>query len=348
MTPEPNKVVAFGEIMMRLCPLGFERLVQAKSFDVTYAGGEANVAVSLANFGIPSDFVSRLPSNELGDACLNSLRKQGVRTDKIIRSGDRLGIYFLETGAMQRASKVIYDRAGSSIATIEPAMFNWNHILADASWFHITGITPAISKGCADESVAAVRTAKQMNVTVSVDLNYRAKLWKWGKTPGEVMADVVKSADIVIGNEEDVDKVFGIKAPGVDVVTGKVEPQSYRYVAEKLREQFPNLSKVAITIRGSISASYNTWSGVLLDGDSFYTAPTYDITHIVDRVGSGDAFAAGLIFGFLKYGENAQKALNFATAAGCLKHSIPGDANLVSVPEVEALMAGIASGRVTR
>ena len=342
-----NKVVAFGEIMMRLNPPGFQRLAQARTFEVTFGGGEANVAVSLASFGIPVDYVTRLPNNDLGDACLNYIRQFDVGTSKIIRGGDRLGIYFQETGAVQRGSKVVYDRSGSSIASIEPGMINWRAVLSDASWLHITGITPAISKACADSSLEAVKAAKDIGLTVSLDLNYRAKLWKWGKTAREVMGDLAKFSDIIIGNEEDAEKVFGIKAPGVDVTAGKVLPENYRIVAEKLKEQFRNIQKVAITVRGSISASHNTWSGVMLEDTGFYIAPVYDITHIVDRVGGGDAFAAGLIYGLIKYND-PQKALNFATAAGCLKHTIMGDQNLVNVSEVETIMSGVVSGRVAR
>jgi 2-dehydro-3-deoxygluconokinase len=343
-----KKVVTFGEIMMRLSPPGFLRFVQARSFDVTFGGGEANVAVSLANYGIPVDYVTRLPKNDLGDACLNFIRQFGVGTDKIVRGGDRLGIYFLEAGAVQRGSKVIYDRAGSAIATIKPGMIDWEKVFHDAHWFHWTGITPAISQGAAEVCLEAVKKAKEMELTVSCDLNYRKNLWNWGKTAGEVMSELVKYADIAIGNEEDAEKVFGIKAPGVDVIAGKVKAEKYRFVCEKLMEKFPNLQKVAITLRGSISASHNTWSGVLYDGETFYTAPIYEITHIVDRIGAGDAFAAGLIYGLLTYGNDLQKALNFAVAASCLKHTIPGDFNIVKVEEVENLMAGVASGRVSR
>jgi 2-dehydro-3-deoxygluconokinase len=343
-----NRIVAFGEIMMRLNPPGNQRIVHARSFDVTYAGGEANVAVSLANYGVPVDFVTRLPSNELGDACLTCLRQYGVGTAHVARGGDRLGIYFLETGATQRPSKVVYDRTGSAIATAEPSTFDWKRILTGASWFHVTGITPAISENCANATLEAVQTAQKLGVTVSVDLNYRSKLWKWGKSAGEVMADIVKSANVVVANEEDADKVFGIKAPSADVTSGKIVPSDYRAVAGKLHERFPNLTKVAITLRGSISASHNTWSAILLDQNSYYASQLFDIIPIVDRVGAGDAFSAGLIYGTLTYGEDTQKLLDFATAAGCLKHSIPGDANLVSVAEVETLMKGVASGRVQR
>ncbi|MGO9645771.1 MAG: PfkB family carbohydrate kinase [Candidatus Bathyarchaeia archaeon] len=231
-----KKVITYGEIMMRLSTPGFQRIQQARSFDVTYAGGEANVAISLANFGIPVEFVTRLPNNEVGDACINFLRQFGVGTTRIIRGGERLGIYFLETGASQRGSKVIYDRSGSSIATIETSMLDWKNVLADASWLHLSGITPAISKSCADSSIEAVRTARSMKVKVSVDLNYRSKLWKWGKSAQEVMTEIVKSADVAVGNEEDAEKVFGIQAPGVDVTAGKVDPLKYKVVAEKLKE----------------------------------------------------------------------------------------------------------------
>jgi len=343
-----NRVVTFGEIMMRLSPPGYQRFAQARSFDLTFGGGEANVAVTLANFGVSVDFVTRLPENELGDACINYLRQLGVGTTKIVRGGERLGIYFLENGADQRGSKVVYDRSGSSIATVEAGMIDWKTVFNGASWFHVTGITPAISKGCADAALEAARTAEKMGLTVSLDLNYRAKLWKWGKPAREVMTDLVKCADIAVGNEEDAEKVFGIEAPSVDVLAGKVDPHAYRTVAEELKAQFPNLGKIAITVRGSISASHNTWSGVLHDGKTFYTAPVYDIAHIVDRVGGGDAFAGGLIYGLLKYGDDVQKALDFAAAAGCLKHTIPGDMNMVTVSEVEGIMSGVVSGRVSR
>jgi len=343
-----RKVVAFGEIMMRLTPHGFLRFVQARTFDVIYGGGEANVAISLANYGIPVDYITRLPDNDIGDACLNYIRQFGVGVEKVVRGGDRLGIYFMEMGAVQRGSKVIYDRANSSIATIAPGMVTWHNVFSDACWLHWTGITPAISKGAADTVLEAVKKAKEMELTVSSDLNYRAQLWKWGKTAGEVMGELLKYSDLTICNEEDAEKVFGIKAPGVDVISGKVDSEKYREVAERLMEKFPSLKKVAITLRGSISASHNTWSAVLHDGKNFYTAPTYDITHIVDRVGGGDAFAAGLIYGLLKFGDDPQKVLNFAVAASCLKHTIFGDSNIVSASEVEKIAGGIVSGRISR
>ncbi len=343
-----KKIVTFGEIMMRLAPPGFLRFGQARSFDVIYGGGEANVAVSLANFGVPVNYVTRLPNNDLGEACIQFVQQYGVGTDHIVRGGERLGIYFLETGAAQRGSKVVYDRANSSIATIKRGMIDWRAVFADADWFHWTGITPAISEGAADVCLEAVQVAKDMGLTVSCDLNFRAKLWKWGKKAGEVMPELVRYSDIAIGNEEDADKVFGIKAPDADVSSGKVEAEGYKHVCAALAERFPNLSAIAITLRGSLSASHNTWSGVLCRKGAFYSAPVYDIVHIVDRVGGGDSFGAGLIYGLRAYGDDAQKALDFAVAASCLKHSILGDFNLVSVDEVEKLMGGDASGRVAR
>jgi len=342
------KVVTFGEIMLRLAPPGFQRFMQARSFDVLYGGGEANVAVSLANYGESAEFVTRLPKNELGEACLASLRSVGVHTDYVVRGGDRLGIYFLEAGAAQRGSKVIYDRAVSSFATIQPGTVNWPVVFEGADWFHWTGITPAVSQGAAEACREAIRIAKQLGLTVSCDLNYRAKLWKWGKSAGEVMGELVAACDVAIGNEEDADKVFGIKAPEADVTAGKVEAEHYRTVCDELVKRFPNLKTVAITLRGSLSASHNTWSGVLLDHGQFFTAPTYDIVPIVDRVGGGDAFMGGLIYGLRKFAGDPGRALKFAVAASCLKHSILGDFNAVSVGEVEQVMAGDASGRVAR
>lgn len=342
-----KKIVTFGEIMLRLAPLGFQRFTQARMLEATCGGGEANVAVSLANFGESVEFVTRLPQNDLGDACLSTLRGLGVSTTHVQRGGDRIGIYFLETGAAQRASKVIYDRAGSSFATIQPGTFDWKEILSGADWFHWTGITPAVSAEAAAVCKEAIAAARSLGVKVSCDLNYRAKLWKWGKPTGEVMADLVGMCDVALGNEEDAEKVFGISAPAINVTAGKVEAARYLSVCEQLKKRFPSLKTIGITLRGSISASHNTWSGVLWQDGKFYTAPTYDILPIVDRVGGGDAFMGGLIYGLRKY-EDPQQGLNFAAAAACLKHSIPGDFNAVSVTEVETLMKGDASGRVLR
>ncbi len=343
-----HQVITFGEIMMRLAPPGFLRFTQAHSFDLTFGGGEANVAVSLANYGIPAAFVTRLPKNDLGTACIQYLRQYGVGVDKIVRGGDRLGIYFLEAGSMQRASNVIYDRANSAIATIEPGMIDWPAVFAGATWFHWTGITPAISASTAAVCLEAARTARDMGLTVSCDLNYRKKLWNWGRTATDVMSELVQVCDVAIGNEEDADKVFGIRAPETDVVSGQISAVRYQSVCDQLHARFPSLKTIAITLRGSISASHNTWSGVLWDQGAFYTGLNFDITHIVDRVGGGDSFVGGLIYGLLTYGDDKQKALNFALAASCLKHSILGDFNLVTVAEVEKLMSGDASGRVSR
>ncbi|MEN6479150.1 MAG: sugar kinase [Anaerolineales bacterium] len=343
-----DRVVTFGEIMMRLSPPGMQRLVQARSFDVVYGGGEANVAVSLANYGVPVEFVTRLPNNEVGQACLRFIREAGVGTDKIIFGGERLGIYFLEMGAVTRGSLVLYDRANSALATIEPGMIDWDAAFAGATWFHWTGITPAISAGAAAVCLEAVQAARRLGLTVSCDLNYRNKLWKWGKKAGEVMSELVALCDVAIGNEEDAAQVFGIHAPDTDVTSGAISAEPYRVVCEQLNARFPSLQTIAITLRGSISASHNTWSGILWDRGQVYVAPTYDITHIVDRVGAGDAFMGGLIYGLLHYGADRQSALDFAVAASCLKHTIFGDVNQVTAAEVEKLMRGDASGRVSR
>jgi 2-dehydro-3-deoxygluconokinase len=343
-----TRVVTFGEIMLRLSPPENMRFSQARSFDVIYGGGESNVAVSLSHFGLETDYVTRLPSNDIGDACENYLRQFGVGTRKIVRGGDRLGIYFLEHGAVHRSSKVVYDRAGSALATIQPGMIDWDTAFNDATWFHWTGITPAISEGGAATCLEGVRAAKKKGLTVSCDLNYRAKLWKWGKGPGDVMQDLVALSDIAIGNEEDAAKVFGIHAPDTDVTAGVLKAEKYQQVCQGLSNRFPNLHTIAITLRGSLSASHNTWSGVLWhDGEMFF-GPTYDITHVVDRVGGGDSFVAGLIYGLNVYQSDHQRALHFAIAASALKHTIFGDFNLVSVAEVEKIVVGDVSGRVSR
>lgn len=342
------KIVTFGEIMMRLSPPGFRRFRQAQSFDVVYGGGEANVAVSLADFGETAEFVTRLPQNDLGEACLATLRARGVLTDHVARGGDRLGIYFLEHGAAQRGSQVIYDRAGSAFAAIQPGMIDWPAVFAGADWFHWTGITPAVSQGAAETCREAVAAAKRLGLTVSCDLNYRAKLWKWGRKAGEVMAELVSPCDTAVGNEEDAEKVFGIRAPESDVTAGRVEAKKYWSVCEALAERFPNLKAIAVTLRGSLSASRNTWSGILWTKNGFHLAPVYDILPVVDRVGAGDAFNAGLIHGLRAWPKDPEKALRFAAAASCLKHSIPGDINAVTSAEVERLMEGDASGRVSR
>lgn len=342
-----KSIVTFGEIMLRLSPPGFQRFIQARSFDVIYGGGEANVAAALATFGMPVEYVTRLPANDIGDACLGYLQQYGIGTRHVLRGGERLGIYFLEAGAAQRGSKVIYDRAGSALATIEPGMIDWQSVFSEADWFHWTGITPAVSDGAARVCREAARMAREMGLTVSCDLNYRSKLWKWGKSAKEIMPELLSLCDAAVGNEEDADKVFGIQAPEADVLDGSVEAEAYIHVCEELVERFPNLRTVAITLRGSLSASHNTWSAILWQQGQTFTAPRYDIVPIVDRVGGGDSFCAGLIYGLRVY-DGAQQALNFAVAASCLKHTIPGDFNLVSVAEVERLMGGDASGRVSR
>lgn len=346
-TQGPSRVVTFGEVMLRLAAPDGTRLVSAGSLEATYGGGEANVAASLAGFGLPARFVTRVPRNDLGDGVIRFLRGLGVDTSGIARDAGRLGTYFLEPGAAQRPSRVIYDRAGSCIALADAAAYDWPALLDGAAWFHTTGITPAISQAAAEATLAAVRAARAAGATVSVDLNYRAKLWGWGARAGDVMAGIVAEADVLIGNEEDADKVFGIHAPGSSVVDGTVEAAGYAAVAAQLAERFPRLRTIAFTQRGSISASENTWSGVLWTPDAFHVARSYRIAPIVDRVGAGDAFAAGLIYALLD-GRPAAAALEYAVAASCLKHSIRGDINTVSVAEVDALAGGSGSGRVER
>ena len=345
-----KKVVTFGEIMLRLAPPGFLRFSQTNAFDVVYGGGEANVAVSLANYGVAVDFVTRLPDNDIGHCALMEMRKRGVGTDKIIFGGDRLGIYFLETGAVSRGSKVVYDRAHSAMAEIEKGMVDWQAVFKGVQWFHWTGITPAISQGAADACLEAVKVASEMGLTVSTDLNYRAKLWKYEGDREAIMSELTSYCDIILGNEEDAEKHFGIKPEGLDITTQgeQVKAEAFLSVCEQMIARFPRARKVITTLRGSLSASHNTWAGVLYDGTQLFTSPEYQITHIVDRVGGGDSFMGGLIYGLLTYPGDDQKALNFAVAASCLKHTIKGDANLVTVQEVEKLMGGDASGRVAR
>jgi 2-dehydro-3-deoxygluconokinase len=339
-----KKIVSFGEIMLRLAPEGYYRFVQARSFGALYGGGEANVAISLANFGLDSVYVTKLPGHEIGQAALNTLRQFGVDTSKIVRGGGRVGIYFLEKGASQRPSKVIYDRAGSSIAAAAAGDFDWDRIFDGASWFHITGITPALGDNLAEISLAAVQAARAGGLTVSCDLNYRKNLWSREKA-AEVMGRLVKFVDVCIANEEDAADVFGIKAGDTDVNSGKISSEGYQGVARTLAERF-GFKKVAITLRESISANDNNWGAMLYDGGEYYFSKRYPI-HIVDRVGGGDSFAAGLIFGFVQ-GLPPGETLEFAAAASCLKHSVEGDYNLVSVEEVQKLAGGDASGRVQR
>lgn len=338
--------MTFGEIMLRLNPPSFQRFVQANSFDVSYGGAEASVAISVANFGISSAFVTSLPKNEVGQAAVNYVRRFGVDTSYIVRDGDRIGIYFLEVGANQRPSKVIYDRAHSSIAEVKAGTISWSKIFEDSEWFHFTGITPAISQSAADMCLEAVEEAKKRGLTISCDMNYRAKLWKYGKTANEVMSRLFGFVDIAIGNEEDCEQVFGIKGADVEVAK-EVSAEKYLKVASQLKEQFNNLKKICITLRGSISASHNTWTAVLYDGKQLFTTTKYDITHIVDRLGGGDAFAGGLIYS-LASGKDDQEALDFAVAASALKHSIFFDPNLVTIDEVKNLIKKGGAGRVQR
>ncbi len=342
------RVVTFGEIMLRLSPPDHQRFTQAASFDVVYGGGESNVAVSLAHFGVPIEFLTLLPPNDLGEACLQFLRRFGVGVRHILRRGERLGIYFLEHGAIHRPSQVVYDRAGSAFSTVEPGMIDWHAALKDASWFHWTGITPATASGPAAVCLEGVRAAKEHGLTVSCDLNYRANLWKWGRAAGEVMEEIVARCDVAIGNEEDAAKVFGIHPPATDVTSGTLDAGRYRGVCERLAAKFPGLHTIAVTLRGSRSASHNTWSGVLWKDGEFFRGADYDIEPIVDRVGAGDSFVAGLIYALKAYPGDGQRALEFAVAASALKHTILGDFNLVSVGEVERLMGGDRSGRVRR
>lgn len=343
-----KKTVTFGEIMLRLATPGYERFGQSNTLNATYGGGEANVAVSLANYGIPVSFVTRMPKNDIAKACTNELRGLGVDINDIIYGGDRLGIYFLETGAVSRASKVIYDRAHSSISEIEVGMIDWKKVFEGAQWFHWTGITPAISQGAADVCLEALKVAKEMGITISCDLNYRKNLWKYGKRADEVMPALVEYCDVILGNEEDAEKALLIKPEGVSVTDGKVNADAYLSVSKQIMARFPKSKKVITTLRSSINANHNNWAGVLYDGQTLYKSPEYQITHIVDRVGGGDSFMGGLIYGLQTYVGDDQKALNFAVAASCLKHTIYGDYNRVSVEEVEKLMNGDASGRVSR
>jgi 2-dehydro-3-deoxygluconokinase len=341
-----SKVITFGEIMMRLQTPRFQRFIQAESLELEYGGGEANVAVSLANYGLDAYYVTKLPKNPLGDACAATLRKHSVHTDFIARGGDRLGIYFSEKGASQRPSNVVYDRANSSIATASAEDFDWEKIFEGADWFHFTGITPALSDGVAAITLEACKKAKELGLKISCDLNFRKKLWTSEKA-GQVMGELCKYVDVMIANEEDAEKVFGIKAADTSITGGQLSDEGYKDVARQLAARF-GCEKIAITLRESISASVNNWSGMLYDAqkDEFYKSKKYTMT-IVDRVGGGDSFGGGLIYSFMTGADN-QKALEFAVAASCLKHTIEGDFNLVTKAEVEALMGGDGSGRVQR
>ncbi len=338
------KVITFGEIMLKLSPLSYQRFVQSNRMNVEYAGAEANVAVSLANYGVGSGLVTKLPDNELGDAAVNRLRQFGVDVSNVKRGGDRIGIYFVEKGASQRPSKVIYDRSNSAIATAEKSDFDWDRIFEGVGWFHFTGITPALSDTLAEICVDACKAAKAKNIPISCDLNYRKKLWVKEKA-GKVMTELCQFVDVCIANEEDAADVFGISAGESDANNGLIDEQSYVEVASRLQSRF-GFKLVAITLRESLSASYNNWSAILYDGEKTYKSRKYGI-HIVDRIGGGDSFGAGLIYGCLQ-GFDKQKTLDFAVAASCLKQTIEGDFNLVSATEVENLMKSTGSGRIVR
>ena len=338
------KVVTFGEIMLKFSPLNYQRICQASVMNVEYAGAEANVAVSLSNYGIDTAFVSKLPENELGDSALNRLRQFGINVQNVVRGGERIGIYFSEKGASQRPSKVIYDRKNSAISNADNTDFNWDAIFADTEWFHFTGITPALSDSLAVICLDACRAAKAKGITISCDLNYRKKLWSKDKAK-EVMTEICKYVDVCIANEEDAADVFGIKAKHGDVNSGKIDEQSYASVARQLQQQF-GFKYVAITLRESISASDNNWSAILYDGQTIYNSRKYAI-HLVDRIGGGDSFGAGLIYGLMELND-AQQALEFAVAASCLKQTIEGDFNIVKVEQVLQLMKGCGSGRIQR
>jgi 2-dehydro-3-deoxygluconokinase len=341
-----TRVVTLGEVMLRLKSPGFERLFQSPMLEATFGGAEANVAASLAQFGVDARFVSAIPDNNIGDACIAALRGFGVDTSMVRRQGERLGIYFLENGANQRPSRVTYDRSGSSISTVRATEFDWSAVFDGADWFHVSGVTPAISASAAELSITAAREARGRGLTVSCDYNYRKNLWRYGKSAPEVMRELVAFATVGIANEEDCQKALGIDID-VDVKSGAIERDKYRVLADRVLRAFPNLERQVITLRESHSADHNGWSAVMFDRTHFLSSRHHDITDIVDRVGGGDSFAAGLIYGLRAY-EDGQRALEFATAASCLKHSILGDINRVSVAEVDALMAGDASGRVQR
>lgn len=345
--PAPT-VVTFGEVMLRLKSPGFERLFQSPVLEATFGGAEANVAVSLAQYGQAVAFVTAIPANQVGDAAVREIRSFGVETRFIRRQGGRLGIYFLESGANQRPSKVTYDRAGSSISTAKPGDFDWDTILDRAQWFHVTGVTPAISESAAALAIEGAQAARAKGLTVSCDYNFRKNLWKWGKAAPEVMRELVRHVHVGIANEEDCQKALGIDLAGVDVHAGEeLDPAKYEQLAKRVLEEFPNLTKQVITLRESYSADHNGWAACLHNGKEFFVSRKYEIRDIVDRVGGGDSFGAGLIHGLLAYRDD-QQALEFATAASCLKHSILGDFNRVDVADVEALMKGDASGRVQR
>jgi 2-dehydro-3-deoxygluconokinase len=346
-----GRIVTFGEVMLRLKSPGFERLLQSPTLEATFGGGEANVAVSLAQLGLDVAFVTALPNNPIGEACVAYLKGKGVDTSLILRSGERMGVYYLEAGADQRPSKVVYDRNHSAIMDAQPGAFDWERILDGASWFHITGITPALSASTAEISLIAMKAARKKGVTVSCDYNYRKNLWRYGRQAPDVMAELVRHTDVGIANEEDCQQALGISVEAESweqaVKTGQLDADKYQRLCEKVLSAFPNLKSQAITLRESYNADHNGLSACLHNRHEFHLSRRYDITDIVDRVGTGDAFAAGLIYGY-STGMNDQDALEFGVAAGCLKHSIPGDMNLVTTEEIQQLLGGGGSGRIQR
>ncbi|PWJ71331.1 2-dehydro-3-deoxygluconokinase [Ruminococcaceae bacterium R-25] len=341
-----SKYLTFGELMLRLKSPGRERFLQSPSLEATFGGGEANVAVSLANYGLDAEFLSVIPDNAIGDAAIGELRRFNVDTSKVIRTSGRMGIYYLETGANQRASKVIYDRAYSAFSLFKPEGYDWDSIYDGVKWLHISGITPAISEETKDASIIAVKEAKKRGVTVSIDLNYRKNLWKYGVEAKDVMTEMTKYADIIIANEEDCQKSLGLKCES-NVEGGKLEAEDYKKLSDSLMAQFPNVKKVAITLRESKSADINFWAASLNNGSEFIVSRKYEMYDIVDRVGGGDSFAGGLIYGLNEL-ESDKEALEFAVAASCLKHTIDGDFNRVTIDEVMKLAKGDGSGRVQR
>ncbi|WP_024821522.1 sugar kinase [Aminobacterium mobile] len=340
------KFITFGEIMLRLTPPDHEKILQTPRFVATFGGAEANVAVALSNYGEDAAFVTAVPKNPLGDGVMHELRSFGVDTRFIRRSGERLGLYFTETGSCMRPSKVIYDRSHSAIAEVKPGDFDWDEILEEAAWFHVTGITPAIAEGTAAVTLEALKKCKEKGITVSCDLNYRKKLWKWGKKPLEVMPELMKYVDVVIANEEDCQKCLGIEAD-IDVTSGSLDVAKYRALSQKMLTLFPGVKYLAVSLRESISADWNNWSALLAERGEVYVSRKYEIRHIVDRIGGGDSFGSGLIYG-LNHFDTPQEALEFAVAASALKHTIYGDFNRVSVDDVMTLAGGDASGRVQR
>ena len=341
-----KKYITFGEILLRLKPPNWERFFQSPLLEATFGGGEANVAVGLARFGLNVAYVSVIPNNSIGDACIRELRRQNIDTSLIVRKGNRLGIYFLEVGANQRPSKIIYDRSNSAIAEAKPGDINWDKVFDRVGWFHISGITPAISFSASELSIEAVKKAREKGITVSCDLNFRKNLWKYEKSAPGVMGELVKYADIVIGNEEDCQKSLGVKVD-INIESGKLQAEKYKELTEEVLSLYSNIKKIAITLRESHSANYNGWSAVLNNRKEFFISKKYEIHNIIDRVGAGDTFAAGLIYGFNKL-DNDKKALEFAVAASCLMHSISGDLPLISIEEVNSLAGGATSGRVQR